>query len=223
MATSTSMPPASYPPPRHPLGLPAGSVRAILILTIVGLIWLLTLMPRDKVPTVPLYLYYVLFLCLGSFFSAHGHSIAGAGLLGTRSPLYLPRGTLRALIVLGFLAILGWKYYTTRDWNAVLGDLKLPEIEPKDAVLPVVLLGAFFAGVILSRIFGRSRGEVRIAPPWFQDILAWLALIDTLLLGVAVIVYAVINPGLSPERRIEWPPYEMFLGAVTCLYFGARS
>ena len=49
------------------------------------------------------------------------------------------------------------------------------------------------------------------------------ALIDTLLLGVAVIVYAVINPGLSPERRIEWPPYEMFLGAVTCLYFGARS
>src|SRR5438132_12011251 len=210
MATSTSMPPASYPPPRHPLGLPAGSVRAILILTIVGLSWLLTLLPPDKVAKVPLYLYYVLFLCLGSFFSAHGHSIAGPGLSGTRSPLYLPRGSLRGLILLGFLAILGWKYYTTRDWNAVLEDLKLPEIGPKDAVLPVVLLGAFFAGVILTRIFSRSRGGLRIAPPWFQDILAWLALIDTLLLGVAVIVYAVINPGLSPERRIECPPMKCF-------------
>src|SRR5438132_1473900 len=223
MATSTSMPPASYPPPRHPLGLPAGSVRAILILTIVGLIWLLTLMPRDKVPTVPLYLYYVLFLCLGSFFSAHGHSIAGLGLSGTRSPLYLPRGTLRALIVLGFLAILGWKYYTTRDWNAVLEDLKLPEIGPKDAVLPVVLLGAFFAGVILSRIFGRSRAGVRVAPPWFQDILAWIALLATLGLVAEVIIQALINPGLPEERRIDLPQFQMFLGAVTCLYFGARS
>src|SRR5438105_11201214 len=215
MATSTSMPPASYPPPRHPLGLPAGSVRAILILSIVGLIWALTLLPRDKVANVPLYLYYVLFLCLGSFFSAHGYSIAGPAPARAPSPLYLPRGSLRGLIVLGFLGILGWKYYTRHDWNAVLEDLKLPEIGPKDAVLPVVLLGAFFAGVILSRIFGRSRGGVRVAPPWFQDILAWIALLATLGLVAEVIIQALINLGLAEERRIGLPQFQMLLGVVT--------
>jgi len=44
---------------------------------------LLTLMPRDKVPTVPLYLYYVLFPVSGQLLlSAHGHSIAGPGVSG---------------------------------------------------------------------------------------------------------------------------------------------
>src|ERR1700736_4109165 len=86
---------------RQPLGLPAGSVRAILTFIILALIWTLMLLPKDKVKDIPLYLFYLMFLSLGSFFAAHGRSIAGP-LTGTRSPLYLPRGSLRFLIILGF-------------------------------------------------------------------------------------------------------------------------
>src|SRR5438132_3646715 len=41
------------PVPRHPLGLPQGSVRAVLSLTIVGLFWLLLLLPADKDVQIP--------------------------------------------------------------------------------------------------------------------------------------------------------------------------
>src|SRR5207237_4450742 len=135
---------------RQPLGLPAGSVRAILTLMVLGLVWTLMLLPDSADGgrrQVPLYLYYLMFLCLGSFFAAHGHSISGA-----RSPLYFPRGSLRTLTILGFAAVLGWKYYVTRDWHALL-DIKSPD--PGEAGLPLILLAAFFIGVIVSRVIGR--------------------------------------------------------------------
>src|SRR5260370_19493783 len=92
--------------PRQPLGLPAGSVRALLTLMILVLIWALMLFPEEKEVRIPLYLYYLMFLILGHFFAAHGHSIAGPS-TGPVSPLKLPRGTLRTFIILGFLAVLG--------------------------------------------------------------------------------------------------------------------
>ena len=36
------------PVPRHPLGLPPGSVRAVLSLIIVGLFWLILLLPQEN-------------------------------------------------------------------------------------------------------------------------------------------------------------------------------
>src|SRR5260370_41974989 len=92
---------------RQQLGLPAGSVRALLTFMILGLIWALMLLPEEKEVKIPLYLYYLMFLILGHFFAAHGHSIASPA-TGTASPLYLPRGTLRILIIVGFLAVMGY-------------------------------------------------------------------------------------------------------------------
>src|SRR6266851_4385353 len=101
--------------PRQPLGLPAGSVRALLTFMVLGLIWALMLLPEEKQIQIPLYLYYLMFLILGSFFAAHGQSIAGPA-----SPLYLPRGTLRTLIIAGFLAVLGYRYYVHQDIEDLL-------------------------------------------------------------------------------------------------------
>src|SRR5712691_5655550 len=124
---------------RQPLGLPAGSVRALLTFIVLGLIWALMLLQKE----IPLYLFYLMFLILGSFFAAHGHSIAGpAG--DSRNPLYLPRGTLRTLIILGFAAVLGWRYYVNPDWRALL-EIKQAVVE--QPYLPLVLLGGFFLGV----------------------------------------------------------------------------
>ena len=105
--------------PRQPLGLPAGSVRALLTFMILGLIWALLLLPEEKEVKIPLYLYYLMFLILGHFFAAHGHSIAGPA-TGTTSPLYLPRGTLRTLVIVGFLGVLGYRYYLHRNIEDLL-------------------------------------------------------------------------------------------------------
>ena len=221
MATSSPAPgsPPLVPPQRvpaayrQPLGLPAGSVRAILTLIVLGLVWTVMLLPSSG--EVPLYLYYLMFLALGSFYAAHGHSISGP-----RSPLYLPRGTLRTLIVLGFAAVVGWKYYLTRDWNEVL-KIKAPDVG--NVALPVVLLAAFFAGVFVSRIIGRMLSGPYGPPPWFQDILAWLALLATIGMGVEVLYVGFIKPGLSPENQFTSPTLQMILAAITGFYFGARS
>src|SRR2546427_12038141 len=114
---ATVLRPAAAAPVRYPLAMPPGSVRAILTFIVMGLVWALMLQPPDKGIGIPLYLYYLMFLVLGSFFAAHGRSIAAPD-AASASPLYLPRGTLRTLLILGFLAVLGWKYYAYGDWQA---------------------------------------------------------------------------------------------------------
>ena len=60
---------------RHALNLPAGSVRAIHVLVIVGLVCAIILMPPrdpDKPVPIPPYLIYLLFLMVGHYFAAHG-------------------------------------------------------------------------------------------------------------------------------------------------------
>src|ERR1700686_3659865 len=89
-----------YTAQRHALKLPAGSVRAIHVLAIVGLICAIILIPGSH--TIPPYLTWLLFLMVGHYFTAHGITIA------TRdeeapSPLYLPGGTVRVLILLALI------------------------------------------------------------------------------------------------------------------------
>jgi hypothetical protein len=201
--------------PRQPLGLPAGSVRALLTLMILGLIWALLLMPDEKEIQIPLYLYYLMFLILGHFFAAHGHSIAGSE-TGTASPLYLPRGTLRTLIFLGFLAVFGSRYYFHRDFEDFL---RLREPLLQQPYLPLVIIAGFFLGVFVNRVVVQSVGIT----PWFQDMLAWVALLATFGLGAEVVIQLIINPSLDPDRRLQLYPVHVVLSAIISFYFGARS
>src|SRR4051812_32540137 len=74
--------PSAAPPPvqtRHALGLPAGSVRALLAFGILGLSWLLvwrySTASDTKLPLEFIYLQYLGVLILAHFFAAHGGSI----------------------------------------------------------------------------------------------------------------------------------------------------
>src|SRR5581483_8188581 len=62
---------------RHPLGLPAGSVRAILSSAVLGLLWaiLLTTPQPRQLPLVFFYLSVLMVLVLACFFAAHGKTI----------------------------------------------------------------------------------------------------------------------------------------------------
>lgn len=201
--------------PRQPLGLPAGSVRALLTFMILGLIWALMLLPEEKNIQIPLYLYYLMFLILGHFFAAHGHSIAGLN-TGTTSPLHLPRGTLRALIIFGFLAVFGYRYYTHPNLEDLL-NVRKPDLQ--QPYLPLVILVGFFIGVLVGRLFGPRL----YTAPWFQDILAWVALLATLGLSAEVIIQLIINPGLSEEHRLYLHNWHLVLSGIVSFYFGARS
>jgi hypothetical protein len=229
--TTTPIPPAGQPAVvagparavrarvRHPLGLPAGSVRAFIALLVLGLIWaLVVLQEKQQVQAPPIFLYYLMFLIVGHFFASHGKSIAGPGSTEP-SPLYLPRGSIRILLLLGFFGIFAWRYSVERDWSRLF-DLKQPlESEP---YLPFVLLAAFFLGIVIGRLAQLGRGS---APPpfWFQDIVAWISLLAVLGLVAMVLIHIVINPGLSKEQKIRVPQFEAALASIVSFYFGIRS
>ena len=106
-------------PPRHALGLPAGSVRALLALSVLGLLWLLALQPmfaqgktlgEIQLPTVFMDLQILMVLILAHFFSAHGHTIRASA--EQKSPLGLPRGSVRFLLLAGYLGLAIYLYRT---------------------------------------------------------------------------------------------------------------
>ncbi len=212
-------------PPRHPLGLPAGSVRAILALMVFGLFWALLLVPGgEKEIRIPLYLYYLIFLILGSYFSSRGTASHAPG-EKVSNPLYLPRGSLRLIMVVGFIAALGWGFY--QDPN-ILRRLNPMEARDADALppayLPLLIVGAFLLGNVLNRLATLlSTDSPKRPPAWFQDVQAWISLLAMIGLGVEVILRLVIYPRSSPDQQFDLPHWEGFLAAVVSFYFGARA
>src|SRR5437879_6501759 len=97
-------------PTRHPLGLPAGSIRAMMALGVLGMLWAIVLATKDgHLPLFFVYLLYLLILILAHYFAAHGVSIARVP--GERSPLGLPRGSIRFLLLAGIIGLVVWFYY----------------------------------------------------------------------------------------------------------------
>src|SRR6516165_7004695 len=93
--------PAPRPrPTRHALGLPAGSVRALLAIGILAMLWLLVLRPgtageegkviSGEAGLVFVYLNMLMILVLVHFFTAHGKTIGPQ--VSDKSPLGLPSG-----------------------------------------------------------------------------------------------------------------------------------
>jgi hypothetical protein len=195
---------------RHPLGLPPGSVRAVLAMMIAGLFWLLLALPDDYPEKVPLFLYVLLGLIM-LFFGSHGHTI-GHHITG-QSPLYLPRGLLRAVLVLGTAAELGWLYYYHPDRLTT-------RLTPDANYLghwPELLLSAFG---------GFAFGYVVRKGPWrkspgFQDILATVSLLAMLGLVGETIWIVFISPTLETKKDVY--TWEAVLTAVVAFYYGARS
>jgi hypothetical protein len=196
---------------RHALGLPAGSVRAAHVLVIVGLICASILIPTSK--SIPPYLIYLLFLMLGHYFAAHGVTIARR-LDAEASPLYLPGGTVRLLIILALIGSIGWRVYDDIPGLETLFNASLRVLSEQPYV-PLAILGGFLLGAIVRMI-------VRAHPPRFwQDIEAWISLIALLGLCVAVLVHLVVAPNVAEDLQI--PTWDAILGGVVAFYFGARS
>lgn len=197
---------------RHPLGLPAGSVRGLLTFMILGLFWALVVVSeRRETVEVPSYLYYLVFLILGHYF-AHRSTVAP----GESHPLHLPRGSIRFLILFGFAAALGWAYYQNPEFYR---HLKIAD----RADIPLIVLGTFFLGIIVNKVSNRFLAGPTGLPFWLQDIQAWISLIATAGLVVEVVLRLVINPTLTPEKQLTLPGWEGVLAGLVAFYFGVRS
>jgi hypothetical protein len=197
-------------PRRHALGLPAGSVRATHLLIVVGIVCATLLIPSQRPEAIPSYLVWLLLLMLGHYF-AHR---SGASSEDESHPLYLPRGCIRFLVIVALAGTIGWNIYHSperleQNFNATIDGLK------NDPWMPLLVLGGFFAGVLVRAVVGRE------APYALQDLEAWLSLISTLALAIAAIIHLVINPSLS--AHVELPHWWGFIAVVVAFYFGERS
>jgi hypothetical protein len=209
-----SAPAPSLPVQRHALGLPAGSIRALLALSILALLWLLALNPPHEVRKLPytfIYLQILMVLILAHYFGAHGSTIRGPG--HGRSPLGLPRGSVRLVLLAGY-AGLAYYLYKTRP------DFEMPQ-KGDFVIMVALLLSGFFVGHYLTALVRAFSGPQ--LPYAFQDFQAWLALLAVIGLGILVIIHLFINPSVSPENVIPSVHLDMVLAAIVGFYFGSRS
>jgi hypothetical protein len=198
---------------RHALNLPAGSVRATHVLGIVGMVCAIILVKAPNTVAIPPYLIYLLFLMLGHYFAAHGVTIS------TRddpspSPLFLPGGVVRVLIVLALIGSIGWKLYSDEQGFLDQYEASLDELK-NQPYMPLVILGGFLLGVIIRAIVGRENPPVA-----WQDFEAWISVLALVGLGLAAVNLFIQAVTSVPLGLAVW---ESILGGIIAFYFGARS
>jgi hypothetical protein len=167
---------------------------------------------RDrKLPLPFIYLQFQMVLIIVHFFTAHGKTIGSV--VSRRSPLGLPRGSVRFLLMAGYTVLAVYLYFTQ------------PEFEFPASGPFILLIGLLIGGYLLGHIVSGAisfvgRGRV---PYWFQDFEAWVALIALFGMGILLIVFLFINPSVSESNKLDMPITQAVLAAVVGFYFGSRS
>lgn len=197
---------------RMPLGLPAGSIRGIMALQIVLTFWLLLLVPADAFVPIPLNLYFMISLVL-IFFVSHGKSIAKRGDSSLASPLWLPSGTFRVLIIAGTAAVFAFIIWKHPD--------RLDRLTPTKEQIDVgwrYYLGGLVVGFVLGmlmKIMPFRHGNL------FQSFQAWTAIIAMAILFFDLIFQVLINVTLPvPIQAVTWGTA---LTGIVAFYYGSRS
>lgn len=200
----------------HAFGLPAGSIRAVLALLIFSTVWALLLLKPGR--EVPDFLRDLLFIIMGHYFAAR-HRVPAEE--PGPPPLFLPRGTIRIVTIVGFAAV------------AILlfqrGELK--SIGRNPGALTLVLIAGFLMGVVLAKFSGWLRDRGHRPPRSIEDIKALAAIIAALVL-VALVwnrflpeynVPKVSNLLGAPRELVRGYGPEHVLAAVVGFYYGSRS
>ena len=193
----------------YAFGLPSGSVRALLALCIFGGIWgWMWIRPDVEVPS---YLRDLMFIIMGHYFAARKEAAVEVG----PSPLYLPRGTVRSLLLLGFAALAGGLIYQHRLAAKDDGHLRLSH-----AGVTLILIAGFMLGVLMTKLTHKG------IPRYIEDLRAAVSLAAgvALLLLVFGLVHLPDTGSMHDFQR--WALHyrvEDVLAAVVGFYFGSRS
>jgi hypothetical protein len=200
----------------HALGLPSGSIRALLALLIFATTWsLLVLRPSREVPD---YLRDLLFIIMGHYFAARRRSDQGDE--PGPPPLYLPRGSVRLILIAGSAAVALVLFQR--------GQLTTPRSNP--GVVTLLLVGGFLLGVVLNAVSDALSERGYRPPRLAEDLRALVSLAAALILVVLVLNRLLlffpqerIDAILSPWVLIDRYGPEHVLAAVVGFYFGSRS
>ncbi len=204
----------------HALGLPAGSVRALLAVLVFATVWgMLLVRPSQEVPD---YLSDLMFVIMGHYFATRKRTAAAAapGEEPGPPPLYLPRGSIRLVLATGSIAVAAVLYRRGEFSN----------IDRNPGVMTLLLVGGFLIGVILNAVVGWWRARVKRTHRAIEDIQALAAM------GAAIVLVALIWNRMFPIVPTAdfdavvggWGHFgrlgpEHLLAAVIGFYYGSRS
>src|SRR5687768_10550187 len=194
-----------------PLNLPVGSVRALLTLSILGTSWAQLLRGMELSPQLRDTLILVIAYYFGTrnakagLVAAPADSLAGAmpdREANRKDPLFLPKGSIRALIVIGFGAV---AYQLHQDGKFTSLETMPPEL---------MLVGTFLVGAISRGGFARIAARVATK---VSNAAGHALAAGTLaaVLGYCGAVVAGMESLLTPEMTAT------FLG-ITGFYLGKR-
>ena len=196
-------------PVRPPLGLPRGSVRAIVTLMIVAVVIVLTV--REE-PLTAL-LAETLMVALAHYFTSRRliklppdvkRKLEADGILEHEPhPLYLPQHAVRVIIVLAFMGLAAWLIREEKIWKP-------------DVLSTLVVVFAYFLGVILSSILlWRSKRTLAGTQTlvWWEDLKA-----VAVMLAIAGLLTAYL---LGQQAALpDWFANGTF--GLILFYFGSR-
>lgn len=200
----------------HALGLPEGSIRALLAVAVCATIWVVLARHPDQ--EVPDYLRDLMFIILGHYFASRRRTTAQP--VDGPGPLFLPKGSIRVVLFAGFAAV------AVLLWRG--GNIREPMKSP--GVMTLMLVAGFLLGVCVAKVgdWWAERGHP--VPRWVEDgraiiaILAALALIFLVWNRFEGILIA-RDPQVFDKWNLRLGNYgpEHILGAVVGFYFGSRS
>jgi len=196
--------------PRPPLGLPPGSIRGLLALQITVIFWILLLAPNENFVPIPLNLYFLLAMVM-VFFVSHGKSIARRNET-TPSPLWLPGGTFRFLILAGTAAVLVYVGLNHPD--------RLNRLTPNPEQLSDWKY--YLAGLGIGFVLGYGTRLLPFRHAWmFQAFQAWIAIIAMAILFLHLVFEVIIN--FSLPNAINAVAWQTIVTGVVAFYYGSRS
>ena len=209
------------PHQRAPLSLPPGSVRALLTLLIVAVVVVET--GRGHRPD--LLWSETLMIVLAHYFSSRRllelpaevrRQLEETGVLQPEpQPLYLPRNTIRLVIIASFVGVAIYLYRTGQLWTHQDGRLVIG-----DAMQSIWIVFAYFLGVVAGWFVNWWCRMFKVVPRWWWgDVKAIVALLLTAICSAFYLV------GHSPLHGAEFrlPDWlrDAVLGVVL-FYFGSR-
>ena len=207
---------------RHAWGWPAGSVRAILALGVLGLLWLVALFHRagqtvedaqKHLPAFLISLQVLMALMLAHYFTAHGKTI-GRHVSGAH-PLHAPGGLIRFVLAGGYIGLCVLLFKDQADFVPAAG------MSMQWLLIQIAsVLIAYFAGLLITKAVHVVWGDPPPAP--YQDLEAWVALLAMIGLGVIVMIH-LINQGVNEQNQISVNGAQAVVSSLIGLYFGARS
>jgi len=181
-----------------PLKLPRGSIRALITLALTGILWALMLLGRE----VPPALAGVSLIALGHYF---GFRSSGPAPEPGKAPLYLPSGSIRALLVVGF-GVVGYFLLESGKLDA--------SMKNRNFTLLVLVAGLIVGFVVrkLADLF--THGKTLPARKWFENVKAVVALVAT---GVFALCCFFPSEVASQENLA------LLVAPIVVFYFGSRN